>query len=68
MLILTSRVLETVMIGETGEIQVTVLGIKGNQVRIGYNAPKEVPVHREKIFQRIKMEKEHSNGNGQTSW
>ena len=68
MLVLTSKVGEAVMIGANGEIQVVVMGIKGNQVRIGYNAPKEVPVHREKIFQLIKMEKEHSNGNGQTSW
>ena len=54
MLILTRRVGETVMIGE--EVTVTVLGVKGNQVRIGVNAPKHVAVHREEIFERIKRE------------
>ena len=54
MLILTRRVGETVMIGE--EVTVTVLGVKGNQVRIGVNAPKTVSVHREEIFQRIRGE------------
>jgi carbon storage regulator len=54
MLILTRRVGETVMIGE--EVTVTVLGVKGNQVRIGVNAPKTVAVHREEIFDRIKRE------------
>ena len=54
MLILTRRVGETVMIGE--EVTVTVLGVKGNQVRIGVNAPKHVAVHREEIFDRIKRE------------
>lgn len=56
MLILTRRVGETVMIGE--EVTVTVLGVKGNQVRIGVNAPKTVAVHREEIFERIKREQE----------
>jgi carbon storage regulator len=56
MLILTRRVGETVMIGE--EVTVTVLGVKGNQVRIGVNAPKHVAVHREEIFERIKREGE----------
>jgi carbon storage regulator len=51
MLILTRRVGESVMIGE--EVAVTVLGVKGNQVRIGINAPKDVTVHREEIFKRI---------------
>jgi carbon storage regulator len=54
MLILTRRVGETVMIGD--EVTVTVLGVKGSQVRIGVNAPKSVPVHREEIFERIKRE------------
>ena len=74
MLILTRRVGEAVMIGE--EVTVTVLGVKGNQVRIGINAPKTVAVHREEIFERIKREHEqpggapangadeHRNGNG----
>lgn len=55
MLILTRRVGETVVIGN--DITVTVLGVKGNQVRLGVNAPKEVAVHREEIFERIKQEK-----------
>ena len=54
MLILTRRVGETVMIGD--EVTVTVLGVKGNQVRVGINAPKHVAVHREEIFERIKSE------------
>jgi carbon storage regulator len=56
MLILTRRVGETLMIGD--EVTVTVLGVKGNQVRIGINAPKTVSVHREEIYQRIKSETE----------
>ena len=54
MLILTRRVGETLMIGD--EVTVTVLGVKGNQVRIGVNAPKTVAVHREEIYERIKQE------------
>ncbi len=56
MLILTRRVGETVMIGT--EVTVTVLGVKGNQVRLGINAPKDVAVHREEIFERIKAEQD----------
>ena len=55
MLILTRRVGETLMVGD--EVTVTVLGVKGNQVRIGVNAPKDVAVHREEIYERIKREK-----------
>lgn len=56
MLILTRRVGETVVVGD--EVTVTVLGIKGNQVRWGINAPRNVAVHREEIFERIKREEQ----------
>ncbi|MCC5872955.1 MAG: carbon storage regulator CsrA [Gammaproteobacteria bacterium] len=55
MLILTRRVGETLVIGD--DVSVTVLGVKGNQVRLGVNAPKDVSVHREEIYQRIQGEK-----------
>lgn len=56
MLILTRRVGETLIIGD--DVFITVLGLKGNQVRIGINAPKNVPVHREEIKQRIDYRKQ----------
>lgn len=58
MLILTRRVGETLVIGD--EVTVTVLGVRGNQVRLGVNAPKHVTVHREEIYQRIQNESEGS--------
>jgi carbon storage regulator len=61
MLILTRRVGETVMIGDN--VTVTVLGVKGNQVRIGVNAPRDVAVHREEIYDRIKRENEQAGAN-----
>jgi carbon storage regulator len=60
MLILTRRVGETVMIGN--DVTVTVLGVKGNQVRVGVNAPRDVAVHREEIFERIKREEQDGSG------
>lgn len=62
MLILTRRVGETVMIGN--EVTVTVLGVKGNQVRVGVNAPKDVAVHREEIYERIKREEDQDSRSG----
>ena len=56
MLIVTRRIGERIMIGS--DVTVTVLGVKGNQVRIGIEAPKSVPVHREEIFERIKHERD----------
>jgi carbon storage regulator len=63
MLILTRRAGETVMIGS--DVTITVLGVKGNQVRIGINAPKDVAVHREEIYERIQSEKASEGGESQ---
>jgi carbon storage regulator len=62
MLILTRRVGETVMIGD--DVTITVLGVKGNQVRVGINAPKHVAVHREEIYERIKREQQGGGPGG----
>ncbi len=58
MLILTRRIGETLIIGD--DVNITVLGVKGNQVRLGINAPKDVSVHREEIYMRIQQEKQGS--------
>jgi len=63
MLILTRRVGETVMIGN--DVTVTILGVKGNQVRVGINAPKDVAVHREEIYERIKREQQGQSHNNE---
>ena len=64
MLVLTRRIGETLNIGD--EVQVTVLGIKGNQVRIGIDAPKNVPVHRQEVYERIKREEQEANTGGRS--
>lgn len=64
MLILTRRVGESLMIGD--EVSVTVLGVKGNQVRIGINAPKNVAVHREEIYERIRQEQDQETHDADT--
>jgi len=56
MLILTRRISESIIVGD--DVKITVLGVKGNQVRLGIDAPKDLPVHREEIYERIKHEKE----------
>ena len=60
MLILTRRTNETLMVGD--DVAITVLGVKGNQVRIGVNAPREIAVHREEIYDRIRAEELQKNG------
>ena len=66
MLILTRRIGESVYIGD--EIRMTVLGVRGTQVRIGINAPRDVPVHREEIYYRIKNEQSGEDGSGQPNY
>lgn len=63
MLILTRRVGETLVIGD--DVTVTVLSVRGNQVRIGVNAPKNVTVHREEIYHRLQQEKDLPRGEAQ---
>ncbi len=68
MLILTRRAGESIMVGD--EVTITVLGIKGNQTRLGVNAPKEISVHREEIYERILVERKQAQGldEDQTEW
>ena len=60
MLILTRRMNETLMVGD--DVRVTVLGINGNQVRIGVQAPRHIPVHRQEIYEKIKKEESSDSG------
>lgn len=62
MLILTRRAGETVVIGADAVINITVLAVKGNQVRVGINAPKSVPVHRKEIYERLQAERTAGGG------
>lgn len=61
MLILTRRISESIIVGD--DVKITVLGVKGNQVRLGIDAPKELPVHREEIYERIQQEKRAGTDN-----
>lgn len=63
MLILTRKVGEKIMLGDDGEIQITVVALDGNKVRLGILAPNEIPVHREEIFNRIQAEQNHDDSN-----
>ena len=62
MLILTRKIGETLMIGD--DVKVSILGIKGNQIRVGIHAPKSVSVHREEIYNKIQKEKELNDDSG----
>ncbi|MGH8156618.1 MAG: carbon storage regulator CsrA [Rhodanobacter sp.] len=63
MLILTRKPGETLRIGDHGDLAITIMGVKGNQVRIGIQAPKEVPVHRQEIYDRIHHESQEADRN-----
>lgn len=62
MLILSRKPGETIRIGDQGDFAITILGVRGNQVRIGVAAPKEVPVHRQEVFERIHTDSEPRHG------